>query len=133
MWHFYTLSLPECLIFVFLFASSTLEAPWHSPSHKDAWDLSSEGLGHLSASHVGDTVQGQTHEGGVSAGQVILDGIVNQADQFAVAVHQYGDEQIPLEYRQRGRERKGKKQKYADGCIHKCIPCSTHTQKVRHL
>lgn len=71
--------------------------PSCSPSHKDARNLSSEGLGHLSAAHVGDAVQSQTHEGGVSAGQVVLDGIVNQSDQFTVTVYQHRDEQISLE------------------------------------
>lgn len=118
MWHFYS-----------AFLCSTHPGPWHSPSHKDAWDLSSEGLSHLSAAHVGDTVQSQTHEGGVSAGQVILDGIVNQPNQFAVAVHQHRDEKITLEYRQRGREWKGKKEKYADGWIHKCFPFFARTHK----
>lgn len=41
-------------------------------------------------------MQGQTHEGGVPAGQVILDGVVDQPNQLTVAVHQNRDEQIAL-------------------------------------
>lgn len=59
-----------------------------SPCHQDAWDLSSEGLGHLAATNVGNAVESQTHEGGVPAGQVILNGVVYQPDQLTVAVHQ---------------------------------------------
>ena len=61
----------------------------HSPGHEDARDLPGEGLGHLPAANVGDAVQSQAHEGGVAAGQVVLDGVVDQSDQLAVAVHQH--------------------------------------------
>lgn len=66
------------------------------PRHQNAWDLSGEGLRHLAAAHVGDAVQSQTHEGGVPAGQVVLDGVIDQSDQLTVAVHQDRDEQITL-------------------------------------
>lgn len=67
-----------------------------SPSHQDARDVSSEGLAHLTAAHIGDAVQGQTHEGGVATGQVILDGIVDEPDQLRIRVHQHRDEQVTL-------------------------------------
>lgn len=51
-------------------------------------------------------MQSQTHEGGVTAGEVILDGIVNQPDQFTVTVHQHRNEQITLEKPERGRSKK---------------------------
>lgn len=89
-----------------MYSHSILPAQSCSPSHKDARNLSGEGLGHLSAAHVGDAVQSQTHEGGVSAGQVVLDGIVNQPDQFTVTVHQHRDEQISLKHRKRGRKKR---------------------------
>ena len=66
------------------------------PSYKDFWNLPSEGLGHLSAAHVGDAVQGQAHEGGVPTGQVILDGIVDEPDELTVGVHQHRDEEVAL-------------------------------------
>lgn len=68
----------------------------HSPGNQDARDLTGEGLGHLAASHVGNAVERQAHEGGVAAGQVILDGVVDQTDQLTVAVYQHGDEQVTL-------------------------------------
>ena len=41
-------------------------------------------------------MQGQAHEGGVAAGQVILDGVVDEPDQLGVGVHQHRDEQVTL-------------------------------------
>lgn len=70
--------------------------PSASPSHQDAWDVSSKGLAHLTAAHVGDAVQGQAHEGGVPTGQVILDGIVDEPDELTVGVHQHRDEEVAL-------------------------------------
>lgn len=70
--------------------------PRASPGHQDARDVRSKGLAHLPAAHIGDAVEGQAHEGGVSTGQVILDGIVDQADQLAVGVHQHRNEEISL-------------------------------------
>ena len=70
--------------------------PRYIPCHEDLGDLSSEGLCHLTATHIGNAVQSQAHKCGVAAGQVILDGIVNQADQFTVRVHQYRDEKVAL-------------------------------------
>lgn len=61
----------------------------HSPGDQDPRDLAGEGLGHLAASHICNAVKGQTHEGGVAAGQVILDGVVDQTNQLTVAVYQY--------------------------------------------
>lgn len=61
----------------------------HLPSNQDARDLTGKGFGHLTASHVGDTVKRQAHEGGITAGQVIFDGVVDQTDQFTVAVYQH--------------------------------------------
>lgn len=68
----------------------------HLPSHKNFGNFSSKCFGHLPAAHVGNAVQSKAHEGGVAAGQVVLDGIVYQADELAVGVHQHGDEQIAL-------------------------------------
>lgn len=59
-------------------------APRYIPCHQDLGDLSSEGLCHLTATHIGNAVQGQTHKCRIAAGQVILDGIVNQPDQFTI-------------------------------------------------
>lgn len=70
--------------------------PRHIPCNKDLGDLPGEGLCHLSTAHVGNAVQGKAHEGGVSAGKVILDGIVDQADQLTVGVHQHRDEEVTL-------------------------------------
>lgn len=69
----------------------------HSPSNQDPRDLTRKGLSHLTASYVCDTVKSQAHEGGVAAGQVILDGVVDETDQLTVAVHQHRDEQVALE------------------------------------
>lgn len=71
------------------------------PCHQYLGDLSGKGLGHLPAAHVGDAVQSQAHEGGVAAGQVVLDGVVDQANQLTVRVHQDGDEEIALGCRSR--------------------------------
>lgn len=43
-------------------------------------------------------MQCQVHEGGVPAAQVILYGVVDEADQIAVAVHQHRDKQVALKY-----------------------------------
>lgn len=59
------------------------------PRHQDPGNFRGEGLRHLSAAHIGDAVQGQVHEGGVPAGEVVLDGVVDQSDQVAVGVHQH--------------------------------------------
>lgn len=66
------------------------------PSHKNFGNFSSKRFRHLPAAHVGNAVQSKAHEGGVPAGQVILDGVVYQANELAVRVHQHGDEQIAL-------------------------------------
>lgn len=58
--------------------------PSASPSHQDARDVSGKGLAHLPAAHVGDAVQGQAHEGRVAAGQVVLDGVVDEPDELRV-------------------------------------------------
>lgn len=42
-------------------------------------------------------MQGQLHEHWVPAGQVILDGVVDESDEVAVGVHQHRDEQVALE------------------------------------
>lgn len=67
------------------------------PSHQDAGDLRGKGLSHLTAAHVGNAVQGQAHEGRIAARQVILDGVVDEANQLTVGVHQHRDEQVALE------------------------------------
>lgn len=74
-------------------------ASMYKPCHQDAGNLRSKGLGHFSAAHISDAVQGQVHEGGVAAAQVVLDAVVDEADQVAVGVHQHGDEQVTLEAR----------------------------------
>lgn len=74
-----------------------MKTPVFSPCHQDARDLAGEGLGHLSAAHVGDAVQRQAHEGGVPAGQVVLDGVIDQTNQLTVAVDQHRDEEVALE------------------------------------
>lgn len=71
------------------------------PSYKDFWNFSSKRFCHLAAAHVGNAVQGQTHEGGVAAGQIVLDRVVYEADQLTVGVHQDGDEEIALRSRKR--------------------------------
>lgn len=68
----------------------------YKPCDKDAGNLRRKRLSHLSAAHVGDAVQGQVHEGGVAAAEVILDGIIDEANQITVRVHQHWDEQVPL-------------------------------------
>lgn len=57
-----------------------MEHQKHLPCDQDPRDLTSKGFGHLTASHVRNTVKRQAHEGGVAAGQVVLDGIVDQTD-----------------------------------------------------
>lgn len=61
----------------------------HSPSNQNPRDLAGKGFSHLTASHIRNTVKRQAHEGGVAAGQVVLDGIVDQTDQLTVAVYQH--------------------------------------------
>lgn len=56
----------------------------YKPCHQDAGDLRRKSLGHFSAAHIGNAVQGQVHEGRVAAGEVILDAVVDQTDQVAV-------------------------------------------------
>lgn len=73
------------------------------PSYKYFWNFSSKRFRHLTATHVGNAVQSQTHEGGVAAGQIVLDCIVYKANQLTVRVHQDGDEEIALCYRKRKR------------------------------
>lgn len=68
----------------------------HLPSYKNFGNFSSKCFCHLPAAHVGNAVQSKAHEGGVPAGQVVLDGVVYQANELAVRVHQHGDEQIAL-------------------------------------
>lgn len=41
-------------------------------------------------------MQGQVHESGIPAGQVILYGIVDKADEVTVWVDQHWDEQVTL-------------------------------------
>lgn len=72
------------------------QAKSRSPSDQDARDFTGKGLRHLPAAHVGDAVKRQIHEGGVAAAQVVLDGVVDQADQVAVGVDQHRDEQVTL-------------------------------------
>lgn len=85
-----------CLFFHF--TSSTLKSrKSDSPSHQDSRDLTSKSLSHFTASHICDTMKSQAHEGGVAAGQVILNGVVDQTDQLTVAVYQHWDEQVALE------------------------------------
>lgn len=69
----------------------------YEPCHQDSGNLRSKSLGHLSAAHVSDAVQGQVHEGRVAAAEVILNGVVDQTNQVAVGVHQNWDEQVTLE------------------------------------
>lgn len=68
----------------------------YTPCHQDPGNFWSESLSHFSAAHISNAVQGQVHEGRIAAGQVILDGIVDQTDQVAVRVHQHWDEQVTL-------------------------------------
>lgn len=56
----------------------------YKPCHQDSWDFRSEGLGHFPAAYVGNAVQSQVHEGGVAAGEVILNAVVDEADQVTV-------------------------------------------------
>lgn len=67
------------------------------PSHQDSGDLRSKGLCHFTAANIGDAMQGQAYEGGIATWQVILDSIVDEADQLTVGVHQHGNEQVALE------------------------------------
>lgn len=39
----------------------------------------------------------QAHEGGITAGKIILDGVVDQTNQLTVAVYQNWDEQVTLQ------------------------------------
>lgn len=56
----------------------------YKPCNQDSGDFGSESLGHLSAADVGDAVQGQVHEGRVAAAEVVLDGIIDEANQVTV-------------------------------------------------
>lgn len=64
-------------------------------------------------------MQGQTHEGGVPAGQVILDGVIDQPDQLTVAVHQDRDEQITLRWKAR-KEDEGGETEIREGFLRTC-------------
>jgi len=46
------------------------------PSYKYFWNFSSKCFRHLPATHISNTMQSKSHEGGVAAGQIILDRIV---------------------------------------------------------
>lgn len=83
-------------------ASRPCAAPRYIPCHEDLGDLSGESLRHLTATHIGNAVQGKAHKCRIAAGQVILDGIVNQPDQFAIRVHQYRDEKVALYFQKAG-------------------------------
>lgn len=61
----------------------------YKPCDQDSGNFRSKSLGHLSAADVGDAVQRQVHEGGVAAAQVVLDAVIDEADQVAVGVHQH--------------------------------------------
>lgn len=39
----------------------------------------------------------EAHEGGIAAGKIILDGIVDQPNQLTVAVYQNWDKQVALQ------------------------------------
>lgn len=65
-------------------------------------------------------MESQAHEGGVPAGQVVLDGVVDQTDQLAVTVHQNRDEQVALEggkggVREGGGDREGVREEEEGG------------------
>lgn len=60
----------------------------NSPSHQDSGNFPGKSFSHLPASHICNTVKCQAHEGGITAGKIILDGIVDQTNQLAVAVYQ---------------------------------------------
>lgn len=49
----------------------------YKPCDQDAGNFRSKCLSHLPAAHVGNAVQGQVHKGRVTAGKVILDGIID--------------------------------------------------------
>lgn len=68
----------------------------YSPRYQDAGNLRGKGLSHFSAAHISDAVQGQVHEGGVAAREVVLDAIIDQPNQITVWVHQHGDKQVAL-------------------------------------
>lgn len=61
----------------------------YTPCHQDARNFRSKSLSHFPAAHISNAVQGQVHEGRIAAGQVILNGVVDQTDQVAVGVHQH--------------------------------------------
>lgn len=87
--------------FGFFSSGSGLRTAWefvcvHAPCHQDDGNLGGKGLGHFSAAHVSDAVQGQVHEGRVAAWEVILNAVVDQPNQVAVGVHQHRDEQVAL-------------------------------------
>lgn len=56
----------------------------YKPCNQDSGNLRNERFGHLSAANVGDAVQGQVHEGGVAAAEVVLDGVIDEANQVTV-------------------------------------------------
>lgn len=56
----------------------------YKPCNQDSGNFRSKSLRHLSAAHIGDAVQGQIHEGWVSAAEVVLDAIIDEADQVTV-------------------------------------------------
>lgn len=68
----------------------------YKPCNQDSGNIRSESLRHLSAANVGNAVQGQVHEGRVAAGEVVLDGIIDEANQVTVWVHQHWDKQVTL-------------------------------------
>lgn len=49
----------------------------YRPCHQDAGNFRSKSLSHFPAAHISYAVQGQVHEGGVAAAQVILNGIID--------------------------------------------------------
>lgn len=83
--------------FYYFYFSQPLLLVLNSPSHQDSRNFPGKSLSHLPASHICNTVECQTHEGGITAGKIILDGVVDQTNQLTVAVYQNWDEQVALQ------------------------------------
>lgn len=56
----------------------------YKPCNQDSGNFRSESLRHLSAANVGNAVQGQVHEGRVAAAEVVLDAVIDEANQVTV-------------------------------------------------
>ena len=70
------------------------------PRDKELRNLLTEGLRHIFAPDVGNALERQRHVHGVAGGEVILDALDDQLNEFRVTRDEHRDEQITLQREQ---------------------------------